>query len=220
MSLDRRSIERRDFPRRLRGYDPAAVDAHLRELADALEARLATTADATAEQVRTVLAAAQESAGEIVAEAERTRTVAGRIGDEAATRVTATAAGALERIETLRGELTALIAALSQDGEPAAPPVRAEGLPGEHPPAPDLEPEPLVPDPEAPDAVPSPEDPDRLVPDPDAPAPDAEDGARLVALDLALAGTPREQAELVLAEHFELADPGALLDDVYAAAGR
>ena len=99
MALDRRSIEKRDFPARLRGYDRAAVDAHLRALADELEARLASTADATAEQVRTVLSAAQESAAQIVgeaqADADRTRTVAGRVGDEASSRVTDAASGAL-----------------------------------------------------------------------------------------------------------------------------
>jgi hypothetical protein len=48
---------------------------------------------------------------------------------------------------------------------------------------------------------------------------DAE-GARLAALDLALGGTPREEAERYLAEHFDLADAAALLDDVYARVGR
>ena len=70
VSLDRRSIEKRDFPIRLRGYDRAAVDAHLRWVADELEARLATTADTAAEQVRVVLTAAEQSAAAIVAGAE------------------------------------------------------------------------------------------------------------------------------------------------------
>ena len=34
MALDRQSIERKDFPLARRGYDPAAVDAHLTALAD------------------------------------------------------------------------------------------------------------------------------------------------------------------------------------------
>ena len=49
--------------------------------------------------------------------------------------------------------------------------------------------------------------------------PDDEEAARLVALDMALAGTPREETEQYLAEHYTLADPGAILDDVYALAG-
>ena len=37
VDLDRQRIERRDFPVSRRGYDPAAVDAHLRDLADNVE---------------------------------------------------------------------------------------------------------------------------------------------------------------------------------------
>lgn len=176
MSLDRRSIEKRDFPLRLRGYDRAAVDAHLRAIADELETRVVGTADAAAEQVRAVLAAAEQSAAEIIARAEadaqRVGSVAGRAGDETTARVTAAASDALERIEALRGELATLLDAL---GTPA----------------------PAVPVAQVDDA-----------------------GARLVALELALNGTPREQAEAVLAEQFALVDRRELLDDVYAAAGR
>ncbi len=184
MSLDRRSIEKRDFPARLRGYDRAVVDAHLRWVADELEARVATTADAAAEQVRAVLTAAEQSAAEIVAgaeaEAQRIGSVAGRAGDETTARVSAAASGALERIEALRGELATLLDALG-----TRPPVA---------PAPD----PTV-----------------------AAEPSDDAGARLVALELALSGAPREQAEHVLVEQFALGDErAALLDDVYAAAGR
>jgi DivIVA domain-containing protein len=177
MSLDRRSIEKRDFPARLRGYDRTAVDAHLRAIADELETRVATTADAAAEQVRAVLAAAEQSAAQIVAQAEtEAQTIgsaAGRAGDETTERVTAAASGALERIDALRGELSALLDALGS--RPGAEQLAAA-------------------------------------------ADDA--GARLVALELALNGTPREQAEALLAEQFAIADRRGLLDDVYAAAGR
>jgi DivIVA domain-containing protein len=174
--LDRRAIERRDFPARLRGYDRAAVDAHLRWIADELEARVGSTADMAAEQVRAVLAAAERSAAELVAgaetEAQRIASAAARAGDESTARVTAAASGALERIETLRGELSALLEALGADA-----------------------------------------------PAPAAPLDDV--GARLVALDLALGGTPREQADVVLAKQFALGERRTeLLDDVYAAAGR
>ena len=37
---------------------------------------------------------------------------------------------------------------------------------------------------------------------------------------MALSGSSREDTRALLAEHFELADPDALLDDVYARAGR
>ena len=37
MAIDRSSIQRSDFPTARRGYDPAAVDQHLRDVADQLE---------------------------------------------------------------------------------------------------------------------------------------------------------------------------------------
>jgi DivIVA domain-containing protein len=204
VSLDRRSIEKRDFPLRLRGYDRAAVDAHLRALADELEARVGSTADAAAEQVRVVLAAAEQSAAEIVrraeADAQRIGSAAGRAGDEMTERVTAAASGALERIEALRGELALLLEAL---GAPAVAPTPAAPTPAAPTPA---APTPAAPTPAA--ATP-------------AAAPLDDVGARLVALDLALSGAPREQADAILAEQFALGDRSArLLDDVYAAAGR
>ena len=54
---------------------------------------------------------------------------------------------------------------------------------------------------------------------PAATRPDDEEAARLVALDMALGGVPREETETYLAEHYALGDPGKLLDDVYALAG-
>ena len=47
---------------------------------------------------------------------------------------------------------------------------------------------------------------------------DAE-GARLVALNMALNGTPREETEQYLSDNFALPDPAGLLDDVYAQVG-
>ena len=41
----------------------------------------------------------------------------------------------------------------------------------------------------------------------------------LIALNMALSGTPREETAGYLADRFDLADPEALLDDVYARAG-
>ena len=45
-----------------------------------------------------------------------------------------------------------------------------------------------------------------------------EAGARRIALNMALSGTPREETAAYLAEHYDLADPEALLDDVYSRA--
>jgi hypothetical protein len=55
----------------------------------------------------------------------------------------------------------------------------------------------------------------------DALGPGADEaGARLIALNMALSGAPREETARYLAEHFALADADALLDDVYARADR
>ena len=56
-------------------------------------------------------------------------------------------------------------------------------------------------------------------PEPAAPLDGDEAGARLTALNMALGGTPREETARYLAEHYSLADPEALLDDVYDRAG-
>jgi DivIVA domain-containing protein len=45
---------------------------------------------------------------------------------------------------------------------------------------------------------------------------DDTEGARLIALNMALNGTPRPETERYLAENFELADRDGLLDEVYA----
>jgi hypothetical protein len=45
------------------------------------------------------------------------------------------------------------------------------------------------------------------------------EGARLVALNMALNGTPREEAARYLADNFQLEDQEAILDDVYSKVG-
>jgi DivIVA domain-containing protein len=45
---------------------------------------------------------------------------------------------------------------------------------------------------------------------------DDTEGARLIALNMALNGTPREETDRYLADNFQLADRSALLDEVYA----
>ena len=73
MELDRQSIEKRDFPIGRRGYDPAAVDVHLRtlatevqELRDGLESRAGETLGSSAgTQVQGILEAAEATAADI-----------------------------------------------------------------------------------------------------------------------------------------------------------
>ncbi len=45
---------------------------------------------------------------------------------------------------------------------------------------------------------------------------DDTEGARLIALNMALNGTPRDETDRYLAENFTLSDRTALLDEVYA----
>ena len=46
----------------------------------------------------------------------------------------------------------------------------------------------------------------------------ASEGARVIALNMALGGSSREETASYLAENFELDDPDTLLDEVYARA--
>jgi len=71
-----------------------------------------------------------------------------------------------------------------------------------------------------PEAVPEPEP----APEPPAAEPGGRsirgaEGARLIALNMALNGTPRDETARYLAQNFELDDQDALLDEVYARVG-
>lgn len=80
MDLDRGKIERTDFASARRGYEPAEVDAHLREVADAVEdlrsqleskaERSSSLSGAATERLRLILDAAEASAAEIRSDAE------------------------------------------------------------------------------------------------------------------------------------------------------
>ena len=108
MALDRQSIERRDFPLGRRGYDPAAVDAHLSEIAAQVEAMRMSAgpteslASSASEQVRAIVEAAEASAAEIQlrAEAEARDYVA---------RVSESRAQMLQRLTAIEAELASLI---------------------------------------------------------------------------------------------------------------
>jgi DivIVA domain-containing protein len=252
--VDRDAIERRDFPVGRRGYDQAAVDAHLRRVADELERlrhRPSTTplAADTSEQVRVILEAAEASAAQL-------RDDAGRRAGEHVQRVEDAAGGMLSRLGELERELGGLLDALRRSGERLT-----EGLARLHeqvgeaggaPPAVEGEPEDFAGAARA-ATTGAADDESSAADEPDQPAADIADdasaagttargesvgdtaaeeqmpdgradgdeaGARLIALNMALSGTPREETARYLAEHFRLADPEALLDDVYARAGR
>ncbi|WP_210492585.1 DivIVA domain-containing protein [Patulibacter sp. SYSU D01012] len=107
---------------------------------------------------------------------------------------------------------------------PAAPVVEPDPEPAPAPAASSATP-PAAPDP-VPSAVagPAPTTPPTAAPAPAATTPPAERstdeaGARLVALDLLLDGTPREEIDRRLAERYALPDRAGLLDELYARQG-
>ncbi len=276
VDLDRLSIEKRDFPVARRGYEPAAVDAHLRAVALAV-AELSSQARrgesvgaAAATQVQGILDAAQDAAAQIVSDAEQraaratqeaqlaaqqTRSEAIAAAQAHIAAVAQSAAALRSRVEsmdadlhglaeTLRGgagklaqglgaveaDMAALYDAASgrraAAGEavgepPMSPPLRAEA-------------ETVVATPTAPVSSAAPPEPVEAVAaatfqssssDPVIEAVPAlagarstdPDGARLIALNMALNGDSREATDRYLEQHFDLLDREKLVDEVFAA---
>ena len=210
MPLNRSSIQRRDFPTGRRGYDPAAVDAHLRTIAEQVEELQRGAAQPVAakasEQVQRIVEAAERTA-------EQLRSEAGDEAREHVARVAAAAADLLGRVDALNDDLGELMSRMREDAGRLSVELRTlerevavfGGRVVEEP-----EPEPVaVAEPEAVNE-----------PEPARERAEDEEAARLVALDMALGGQPREETERYLAEHYELAQPDRLLDDVYARAGQ
>jgi hypothetical protein len=217
--LDREFIQRNEFPSSRRGgWDPAAVEAHLRAVADEVQllrrAAEAPTGDplaaAASAQVRAIVAAAEVGAAEL-------RDEASADARDHVARIAEAAQALLERIDAYGRELDEIMAGVragaarlaaevaALDGEAGEPEIRG---------APPLTPSAVrMPEAEEPELDAGGENGEGLD--------EEETGARMVALDMALGGTSREDTERYLAEHFgELADPRQLLDDVYARAGR
>ncbi len=273
MELDRQSIEKRDFPIGRRGYDPAAVDAHLSALASEVEELQRTLAGRGADslaasagtQVQAIVAAAEVAAAEIEsdasANAENTRAQAA--ADAGKTRADAIAkaqahvaevgratATLLSRVEALSGETGALVdnlragatrlasdlasaetnmgelydAASGRSPETVSALAKEASVQSETPapvPPPDTPPSPVA---AAQPAPPVPTPPIPTAP-PVSPSPSQRpatengdlDGARLVALNMALNGDSREATDRYLAENYEVADRAKLLDEVFAA---
>ena len=215
MPADRQAIERRDFPLVRRGYDTAAVDAHLAALADridALERRAAEAAEAAraAASTASVGRAASEQVRGIVEAAERSAADIERAAREDAERIRAEAARDVERLraevaERLR-RLLARVEGMEEDVQGLEAP--AGTAPSSAPPS--------APPP-APASAPPPAPSSSPLPPADGEA--DEEGARIVALEMALSGRSREEADRYLREHFEVADRERLLDEVWASVG-
>jgi hypothetical protein len=165
-----------------------------------------SAAAAAADRVRAVLEAAEQSAAELRAEAAQE--IEGQLARAQA--VAERLSGRADEIEkalqgladSVRDELSALKADLEElravkEGIGAAP-AGAEIEPEAHP-----EPEP---------------DPEPVVEDSTRPVVQGEgvEGARVIALNMALTGSTREETAGYLSENFQLDDPDALLDEVYA----
>lgn len=269
MALDRQSIEKRDFPIGRRGYEPAAVDAHLATIArevQTLKRAKASEAAAPAEgrrtgeslasvassQVQAIVEAAEASAyaiereardhaeqtaEEAARDAQRTRDEAIARSQEHVGKVQEATSLMLQRVDAMEGELGALVESLrtaanrlnadlsllsGNMGElyaAAGSPVRDEAT------APIVEDvviieqqtEGTAPDAPAPVPQPAPEPAQRDT----STAPSSGDtgdieGARLIALNMALNGQSREETDKYLAENFDLSNRRALLDEVYA----
>ena len=278
VDLDRQAIERRDFPISRRGYDAAAVDAHLQALAAEFEQLQRTAAGGAGDvslaatagsRVQSIIEAAETAAAEIERQAretaQRTREEAERDAErtreEAIAKarvqvgaVSQAATALLQHVGSMDGEVGSLIESLragagrladdlaavetgmsalydaaSGREHPVAetePPPRATSEAGaaahtaepEQAPAPTATPiraaEPAVPIPPAePTAAGQPSAP---APPPAAAGGDL-DGARLIALNMALNGESRAATERYLAENYELADRSKLVEEVYAA---
>jgi len=169
-----------------------------------------SAAAAAADRVRAVLEAAEQSAAELRAEAAQE--IEGQLARAQA--VAERLSGRADEIEkalqgladSVREELSALKADLEE--------LRAvkEGI-GAAPAGAELEPEP------EPEPDPEPElGPEPVVEDSTPPVAQGEgvEGARVIALNMALNGSSRDETAGYLSENFRLDDPDALLDEVYA----
>jgi hypothetical protein len=187
-----------------------------------------SAAAAAAEKVRAIVEAAERSAAELEAEARedaaRIRAEAEREADSRLIRARETAARLSERSRELERQVAALrdtIASLGKELEE----LRAEPSHAVAPAVPEGEPVASV------AAADGEDDIDETIaaaeaaaargPEVSEPATEggSGEGARVIALNMALSGTPRDETARYIAENFELEDPDALLDDVYARVG-
>lgn len=254
VELDRQSIEKRDFPIGRRGYDPAAVDAHLRalaadveELRNSLESRAGETLGSSAgTQVQGILEAAEATAADIEqkaaddarrmraeadSDAERTRADAVERAQAHVAAVAQATAVLIERVEAMDGEASKLVESLRAGAGRLVTDLTAvetnmaelyDAAAGRSGSSPQADPLPAVPvqagDPGA--AAPVRQGHAEFVPAAVPPESGGEegdlDGARLIALNMALNGDPRAATDRYLAENYELSDRQKLLDEVYA----
>lgn len=173
---------------------------------------LPESAPAVAERVREIVEAAQRNAVEIErfaqAEAERILGEALAEGERHLIALRERTRAVEERTRLLEHSIARLTAVAGEEARALGVDLGAGGAPA-------------LPAPAAPPAAPQLPAPAPAATDDSAPeAEPAIDGARLVALDIALAGGSRAEAADALAEHFPGADAAAVLDAAFREAGR
>ena len=193
-----------------------------------------SAAAAAADRVRAVLEAAEQSAADLRAEAAeeiegqlaRAQAVAERLSgraDEIEKALQGLADSVRDELSALKADLEELRAVKEGIGaraeEPAAAAPAPEAAPAEPAPAEPTPVEPALAEPapaEPARAEPTPVEPAPAESAPAEPAPAGAEGARVIALNMALNGSSREETARYLSENFALDDPDALLDEVYA----
>lgn len=241
MSLDRESIERKSPTETLAG----AVSEQVRGIVEAAEKsaeEILRSAELEAQDIRTRASQATEQA---TGEAQRARERATAHAREYVERLSASISTLLGRLDAIDGELNSLTVSLRSEterlrGELAALEDELEDVTGTGASAPALESAPAAepsrevsdsPAELAPESAKLGDEPvaafPRAAAEPSTQAgvglPASEqptsqdiDGARLIALNMALNGTPRAETERYLAENYDLANRQHLLDEVYA----
>jgi cell division septum initiation protein DivIVA len=176
-------------------------------------------AASASQRVQAILEAAEASAEEIRHEAQDEAEAIRAQARADAGRASESIEAAVRRLEELHGELGALIASLrAGEGAPPQTAVTPTRTAQVSPRAAEVPPRAAEVPPRAAEAPtrtagtpPAAEEP------PAAAEPDLA-GVRLIALNMALDGTPREETAQFLAENFSLSDTAPLLDEVYASA--
>ena len=214
----------------------AAASEQVRSIVEAAETSAADIQRQAEDEAREIRAEASN-------EAEATREHATSEARDYVGRVSESTSGMLERIDAMEAELTALIESLRTGSNRLNADLQLlEGnltaVKNDVVPRPQFEPE----QPVQAERVARPEEPpaeatpvfegavgvtgaaagEVIAEAPAEPAPQArtnggdDDGARLIALNMALNGTPREETDRYLAENFKLTDRRGLLDEVYS----
>ena len=222
----------------------SAIAAEVEQLGQSVRPKGESLASAASAQVRAIVEAAEATAAQIRADAEHqsglilsearseAKAAQARAAAQAGERVdqvSKSAVGMLERIEAIDQELSALLDALRagatrlngelaqlqgslRDATVSAPEPEVAAPP---PPEPEVAAPPL-PEPELaappPPAAAAPSGPPRTA----AKAGSDDAAARLIALNMAIKGSTRDEVAQYLSEHYELSDPASLLDEVFA----